>query len=139
VDIEQEPFRPIDPGGESWAAFLLRVGAALERITNEHAGKTIVVVTHGGVIDGSFVHFFGMPMQRVPPAGFATHNTAITHWERVPHRGRLRWRLAGYNDHAHLRDLGPSEWLRWDETPAAPASEAEEKPAVPLPTEERTA
>ncbi len=57
-NFEQEPFRPVSPGGEGWGHFMLRVGGALDRIIREHAGKTIVIVCHGGVIDGSFLYFF---------------------------------------------------------------------------------
>lgn len=118
VDLDNEPLRPVDPGGESWGRFTLRVGEALTRITSEHRGKTIVVVCHGGVIDASFLFFFQMPTLVAPPAGFHTHNTSITHWEWDPHEKRGRWRLHRYNDHAHLRGL-----------------EAADPPAVPLPTE----
>jgi probable phosphoglycerate mutase len=134
VDLEAEPLRPIDPGGESWATFLLRVATALDRIAREHAGQTIAVITHGGVIDGSFVHFFGLNGFRVPEAGFFTHNTSITEWERVPRRGQMRWRLVRYNDDTHLHGFERPEWLDWSAIEAAPAA-AEEAPPVPLPTE----
>lgn len=125
-DFDGQPLRPIAPGGESWPAFMLRVGVALDRITREHEGKSIMVVCHGGVIDGSFVHFFQMPSLIVPPTDFHTRNTSITHWERVSRRSRSMWRLNSYNDIAHLQDIGAFESVRWEDT----------HPAAPVPTEE---
>jgi probable phosphoglycerate mutase len=130
VDLEADPFRTVDPHGESWATFMLRVAKALTRITREHAGKTIVVVCHGGVIDGSFLHFFGMNGLAVPPAGFYTQNTSITYWRRMPHHGRMRWILTRYNDDAHLRGLTQTANIDY-------TAEGATEPAEPaVPTEE---
>jgi len=79
VDIAANPHTPIDPGGESWARFMLRIGETLTRIAREHHGKTAVIVCHGGVIDGSMVHFFGMNPAAVPPARLNTINTSLSH------------------------------------------------------------
>ncbi len=131
-DFANAPLRPIAPGGESWATFTRRVAHALTRITAEHAGKTIVVICHGGVIDCSFIHFFRMPGMVVPPADFHTRNTSITHWELVNRRGRDLWRLNVYNDIAHLHDIGAIESLRWEDTDLT----GDGHPAAPVPTEE---
>ncbi len=134
-DPERDPYRPLAPGGESWAQFLLRVGTALHRIAHEHDGKTIAIVCHGGVIDGSLVCFFGLSTQTLPTVEFQTHNTSITHWERRARPdNRARWRLVAYNDVAHLRDIGAVEYTHWDELRAQPVTGADQ-PAVPLPTE----
>jgi 2,3-bisphosphoglycerate-dependent phosphoglycerate mutase len=135
-NFRTDPLRPISPGGDNWPGFVLRVSSALERITREHAGKTIVVVCHGGVIDASFIYFFDMSSLRVPPAGWHTHNTSITHWELYgPPNGRPpRWRLVTYNDATHLRDLRSGEQILWEDMPQ-PEVGADE-PSVPLPTEE---
>ena len=39
-DFARDPYRPLAPGGESWAQFLLRVGTTLNRIADAHDGKT---------------------------------------------------------------------------------------------------
>jgi probable phosphoglycerate mutase len=130
-DFDQDPYTPVAPGGESWSHFKLRVGAALHRIIREHAGKTIVIVCHGGVIDGSFLYFFGLPTLTHPPIGFLTHNTSITEWESYDHRGSPRWRLVRYNDDLHLRDH-----VQWVGV-SAEAETGADALAVPLPTEER--
>jgi len=134
VDLETEPERPIDPGGESWVTFTARVSRALSRITAEHANKTIVVVTHGGVIEVLFLHFFQLPLDRVPPVSFFTHNTSLMHWEFDGRAKRSRWRLIQYNDAAHLIGLGQGDVVDWAAIKPAAAPEAE-KPAAPLPTE----
>lgn len=118
VSFEDDATRPVGPGGESWASFAARISHALSRITREHEGKSIVAVCHGGVINAAFMHFFAMPLDRVPAAGFHTHNTSITHWAHDTSDERPRWRLVRYNDDAHLSGLG-------------------EAPAAPLPAEPR--
>jgi probable phosphoglycerate mutase len=128
-DFDGQPLRPIAPGGESWGSFTLRVSQALTRITSEHAGKTIVIVCHGGVIDTSFIHFFQMPSLVLPPTDFHTRNTSITHWERVDRRGRALWRLNSYNDIEHLHGIGEVESVRWEDVDTG-------HPASPVPTEE---
>lgn len=129
VDFDGEPLRPFAPGGESWGDFTLRVSRALGRITREHAGKTIVVVCHGGVIDCSFIHFFQMPGLVLPPTDFHTRNTSLTHWELVGRRSRSLWRLNAYNDIAHLQGIGAFESVRWED-------DGSTHPASPVPTEE---
>src|SRR5437660_801548 len=81
--------------------------AALYRITHQYEGKTIVIVCHGGIVDGSFLYFFGLNTLQLPRAGFDTHNTSITAWEykRVPYDRKPRWRLLKYNDVFHLLDV----------------------------------
>jgi probable phosphoglycerate mutase len=131
-----EPYRPFGPNGENWGQFILRVGTALNRILYQHEGKTIVVVCHGGVIDASFLVFFGMNTLVPPETAFYTRNTSITVWERREIEGySLRWRLTGYNDDLHTRDIGTELPIRWTRF-AEPMAPAEEAPALPLPTEE---
>ncbi len=134
-DFHQQPLRPIAPGGESWGHFMLRVGNAIDRITRQHQGKTVVIVCHGGFIDGAFIYFFQQPSLVLPAADFQTHNTSITHWQQYTRDGRTRWRLMKYNDTTHLRDIGARESMRWEEMGPEP-SVADEHPSVPLPTEE---
>lgn len=132
VDLEAEPTRPVDPGGDSWLTFYKRVSGALTRIEESHRGKNVVIVCHGGVVDSSFVHFFGMNPEQVPPAGFATENTSITLWERVVHRGRLRWRLGYYNDYSHLHGLeriATVDFTDQSDHPSAPAAPTEDATA----------
>lgn len=130
-DFRVDPFQLIAPGGENWPLFTVRVGTALSRITTEHAGQTIVVVCHGGVIDASFLYFFGMPSMTLPQAELYTHNTSITQWLRNERVGELaRWRLVRYNDDAHLHTVGRNDHVLWSDV-----EPATDHPAVPLPEE----
>lgn len=113
VDFELTPMQPIGEGGESWATFMLRVANELKRITTEHQGKRIVIVTHGGFIEGSFSYFFKLNPLELPPVSFYVANTGITHWQHTAathwhtwtRRSRPRWQLVSYNDAAHLAGL----------------------------------
>lgn len=101
-----EPFAETFPGGETIAAFHFRVGRAMHGALTEHAGSTIVVACHGGVIDYLFRFLLRMPST----GAFQLHtlNTAITEFQHVlPHT----WRLGRYNDAAHLAGL-PAETPR---------------------------
>ena len=101
---ETDAFRPFSPGGESWAAFLGRAGAALSRLVGRHPGETVVAVCHGGVLEASFYLAFG-----IGPTGnrvlFAPLNTSITHWRHRPAgEGRpAHWTIVTFNDAAHSR------------------------------------
>ncbi|MGH9281364.1 MAG: histidine phosphatase family protein [Acidimicrobiales bacterium] len=94
-------YRPMAPGAESWARFSERVGAALHRLADDHAGQTVVAACHGGVVQSSFHAFGQLPLvQR-----FLLHidNTSLTEWRLDP--GERRWTLVRFNDAAHLADL----------------------------------
>ena len=118
VDLAHEPFRRIDPGGESWASFMLRVATVLDRIAREQSGKRVVLVTHGGVVDGSLVHFFGMNAHSVPKARLHTANTSITHWRLELLHDHWIWRLMRYNDDHHLRQVGAEPAIDYAAIPA---------------------
>ncbi|WP_269822469.1 histidine phosphatase family protein [Dictyobacter vulcani] len=133
-NYETMPFRPIAPAGESWAQFMLRVRTALDRIVRVHEGKTIVLVCHGGVIDGSFHSFFHMDEWELPPTRFSTRNTAITHWKKESEGNtRERWQLIKHNDGFHLQDIGTPTRIPWEQLSTQPASDAD-RPSIPVPT-----
>jgi probable phosphoglycerate mutase len=140
-DFQSVPTRPVAPGGESWSSFMLRVATSLDRIAEEHAGKHVVIVCHGGVIDGSLIYFFGLDGLRMPRVRFYTRNTSITCWHLIESDAAAnplappRWRLEYYNDATHLREIGARESISWDEIAEEPES-GSDRPAVPLPTEE---
>jgi len=135
-NFRQDPFRPPAPGGEHWGQFVLRVSTALDRIVRQYLGKTIVVVCHGGVVDVSFLFFFGLNTMSPPlTIELFTHNAAITHWERRPRASEpARWRLVCYNDDLHVRDIGAEERIHWPRVALKAAGG--QAPSAPLPTEE---
>ncbi|APR85633.1 Hypothetical protein A7982_10982 [Minicystis rosea] len=112
-DFEREPTRRMCPGAESWAEFMTRVAASIERIVREHEGRTVVAVTHGGFVDGAFAHFLKLGTG-IPMAQFSTRHASLTHWQK-----RLRWNqsegwhLVTFNDSAHLRDIDRTERIPW--------------------------
>jgi probable phosphoglycerate mutase len=105
-DWSGDPHFDVFPGGETNAQFHLRVGAAISRTVREHAGKTIVVACHGGVVDVAFRSL----LRTAPTGSFELHtvNTSITEFQKVPSGS---WRLTRYNDAAHLAGL-PAETSR---------------------------
>jgi probable phosphoglycerate mutase len=107
-DLAAEPFRPLSPGGESWAAFGLRATTALAGLGRSEPGTTAVVVCHGGIIEQSMVLGLGLAAQTPPGACVATPpNTSVTEWwVQVVEAGSLRWRLARFADAAHLDGAG---------------------------------
>ena len=75
-DWEVDPHAVTFPGGETVAAFHHRVGVALRAALDRHAGQTLVVVCHGGVVDATL-----RMALRTPPTGIFelhTRNTSIT-------------------------------------------------------------
>ena len=136
TDFGHDPYRHFAPGGENWGEFMLRVGEALDRIVRQYEGKTIVLVCHGGVINGSFLYFFKMSAWTPPLTHFYTRNTSITHWQYMADeiRGEMRWHLMKYNDAFHLQDIGTRESIPWGSILPYPASDAQ-RPAVPLQAE----
>jgi probable phosphoglycerate mutase len=115
IPHDQKPFFQVIPGAENWAQFMLRACTSLNRITRLYETQTIVIVCHGGVIDASFHYFLRLSTLHLPPAYFATHNTAITHWYRAPEEGSApTWTLERYNDIMHLRDLHARTRIPWD-------------------------
>lgn len=97
----RDPFRPFSPGGETWAAFLVRAGAALTALVDRHPDETVVAVCHAGVVEASFFLAFGLgaTANRV---SFATLNTSITRWRHHQPGGRRDWTAVTFNDAAHL-------------------------------------
>ena len=111
ADGSRNPYRAWSPGGESWATFMARVGTALGDVARRHPGETVVIVCHGGVIEGSFAAFGNQPLRR--PFDVSIENTSITEWARVEDAGgspppaEVRWRLVRFNDSAHLHHVLP--------------------------------
>lgn len=105
-DYRWDPHRPLSEGGESWVTFQERATAALQALVDEHAGRTVVAAVHGGIVEASMVHFLGLPKD----AGsiLDTTNSSVTEWRRsdgTPGWAQAGWRLARFNDHAHLEAL----------------------------------
>jgi probable phosphoglycerate mutase len=89
------------PEGESTRAFHTRVMAALRRVVAAHPGETVVVVTHGGVLDMIYrtarsLGLDGPRQSEIPNAGLNRIRVCQDRFEI------LRWA-----DTQHLADLPP--------------------------------
>jgi len=100
LDGLDDPYAPVAADGESWLMFERRCRRTLRALAREFAGRTAVVVTHGGVIKSS-LSLFGA-MTGAGSADADVSYTAVTTWVRDPDR---RWRLDAHDDHAHLAGL----------------------------------
>ena len=112
VGQRHDRFRPLAPGAESWATFSTRVGTALHGVASSHPGATVVVVCHGGVIEGSLMALGNLPLRR--SFDVAIHNASLTEWTRPAEAAvgsdeaaagsddEIRWTLVRFNDTAHL-------------------------------------
>ncbi len=99
-DWESDPFSVGFPGGETLAAFHLRIGQTISETVRRYDGKNIVVFCHGGVVDAAL-----RQAMRAPPIGnfdIWTANASITELRLVKPG---RWVLLRYNDQAHLAGL----------------------------------
>lgn len=88
-------------GGESLRDFHRRVVAAVRELAEAHAGRSLTVVTHGGVLDMLWRTAHGLPLNGLRKC-------------EIPNAGinRLRWRagtleVLGWADAQHLLDAAP--------------------------------
>jgi probable phosphoglycerate mutase len=110
VPPDHLPYSRWMAGYETWMEFQLRATSALHRLLQEHADKTIVLVCHGGIIEASFVYFFGLSRFSFPKATVEARHTAITHWSQVDYPGAPGvWVLQTYNDDRHLAGIAFEE------------------------------
>lgn len=106
VDVRAHPYMPLSPGGESLAGFLVRAGAALHGITRQHAGQTVVLACHGGIVEASMRAFMALPTQSSRAFDLHTENASVTEWDATGGPDEpLRWRLIRYGDAAHLEGV----------------------------------
>jgi probable phosphoglycerate mutase len=60
--IQHTPSRVTFPGGESIRGMQARAVEAIESLAVDHAGETVVAVSHADVIKAVLAHFLGMPL-----------------------------------------------------------------------------
>ena len=86
----------IPPEGESLRQCFIRVAAALNALADKHAGESILLVAHGGVLDAARRYVTGMPLD--VPRDFELGNAALNWLARIDGA----WSLEGWNDQSHL-------------------------------------
>ncbi len=95
--VAQRPFFRWADGCETWLEFSVRIQQALNRVLQEHEGKTLVLVTHGEVIQAAFLYFFGLSALNTPAVSL--DNMSLTHWFTTDHSPA--WILERFNDSRH--------------------------------------
>ena len=103
VSDEQKPFFRFMAGYETGLEFTGRVQAALNRLLQEYDGKTLALVSHGGVIAASFNYFFGLSGATPARVAIGAKNTSLTCWSKAEQA--QRWSLDYFNDVHHLESF----------------------------------
>jgi 2,3-bisphosphoglycerate-dependent phosphoglycerate mutase len=97
---EAESFRQRDPqydfGGETLLAFADRIHKTIQKLAVAHAGKTLLLVTHGGVLDIVYRRATGREL--TSSRDFGVPNAALN-WIEVGLKG---WHLLTWADRRHL-------------------------------------
>jgi broad specificity phosphatase PhoE len=74
------PAHKAPPGGESFVDLLTRVKRAIWRLTEEHAGRDIIAVTHGGTIRAALAEALDLTPEAA--LAFSIENLSLTRLER---------------------------------------------------------
>ena len=82
--------------GESLRAFSARSIAVISKIAKENEGKSVLVFTHGGILDKLYRFITGLPLSA--PRNFGIHNAGLNRIELT----RAGWQIRSWSDVAHL-------------------------------------
>ena len=84
------------PGGESFVHLMERVGRAIRRLNEAHAGRDIIAVTHGGTIRVALA--LALDLSPEAALAFSSDNCSLTRIERFdgPAAGH-GWRVVSVN------------------------------------------
>lgn len=86
------------PEGESFRDVIDRVGRAITRRTEQHGGRDIVAVTHGGAIRAALAVVLGLEPERA--LGFSIDTCSITRFDHIQGSGEgASWRILAVNRH----------------------------------------
>ena len=77
--IQHTPSRVTFPDGESIRGMQSRAVDAVETIAADHAGETVVAVSHADVIKALLAHFLGMPLDTFQRLVIAPASASIVH------------------------------------------------------------
>ena len=91
------------PGGESMRQQVDRNVAFLTELAHKHAGETIVVITHGGVVSGFFRHTLEIPLDAPRRFEFVNAGLNVFAYEDAI------WLLLTWGDVSHLAPGAASE------------------------------
>jgi len=80
------------PGGESMAEVITRVGTAMERLAETHAGRNVVIVSHGGAIRAAIAHALQIGADNA--LHMSVQNLSLSRLQRT----REGWRVVCVNE-----------------------------------------
>ena len=86
------------PGGESFTDVAARVAPTLETLSQQHAGKNIVCVAHGGSIRAALAMAASIPLDLA--LAFRIDTLSVTRLDYItfpPSDARRQWRINGVN------------------------------------------
>lgn len=87
------------PGGESATQRYEKVVQCIHEIAETHPGRSVVIVTHGGVLNGIFRYVIGLPLDA--PSTFKLWNTGINSFSCE----NGRWKLLSFGETYHLNSI----------------------------------
>ena len=104
VRARRYPYTPAFPGGEALADLQRRGAQAFEQITQTHWGRTIAVITHGGLIEMVLYHLLGIPIEHNLTTFVRCDHTSFFHWHWLEMKdfNLNGWELMTANDTHHL-------------------------------------
>ncbi len=84
------------PGGESFTALAGRVGAAIRRLTEAHAGHDVIALGHGGTVRAALA--LALDLDPETALRFAVDTLSLTRIDRVAQPGEAAaWRVVVVN------------------------------------------
>jgi broad specificity phosphatase PhoE len=101
ADFLKNPSEFIAPGGESWNQMQARVFKKIAAVAAENEGKTAAVFTHGGPCRAAIFAALGLPGRLWRQWIIANASIQILIFQKNAD-GNSVWKLARYNDTAHL-------------------------------------
>ena len=104
VRARRLPYTPPFPGGEALADLYRRGAQAFDTIAQTHWGKTVVIVTHGGLIEMVAFYLLGISIERNLISFMHCDHTSIFHWHWMEMKdiNVQGWELMAANDTHHL-------------------------------------
>ena len=96
------------PEGENFADVVARVGPAIHRLTQAHAGADIVAVTHGGAIRAALA--IALRLDPESALAFGVENLSLTRLDHIADdREGAAWRVTTVNQPHHSPEPPDSE------------------------------
>lgn len=83
------------PGGESFDDVMARVAPTIERLSQDHSGRDVIAVAHGGTIKAAIAHALNLSAEA--GLAFACDNCSVTRLERLSAGADALWRVISIN------------------------------------------